>query len=107
MSVNQLPVRTELEKAADCLRTLGHPARLEICLLIDADQYNVGQIAERCAIPSHVASEHLRLMERCGLLHRSRVGRESFYRIAEPRLRDILNCIGNRLETSRKRRNKR
>jgi ArsR family transcriptional regulator, zinc-responsive transcriptional repressor len=106
MSVDQLPTRSALEKAADCLRTLGHPARLEMCLLIDAGQYNVGQIAEACGIPSHVASEHLRLMERCGLLHRNRVGRETFYRIAEPSLRDILSCIGRRFGPSAKRRKK-
>ena len=106
MPVNQLPPRSALEKAADCLRTLGHPARLEMCLLIDAGEYNVGQLADSCRIPSHVASEHLRLMERCGLPYRNGVGRETFYRIVEPGLRGILGCIVNRYGQSEKRRKK-
>jgi DNA-binding transcriptional ArsR family regulator len=106
MPAEQLPTRGALEKAADCLRTVGHPARLKMLLLMDADEYNVGQLAASCGISSHVASEHLRLMERCGLLRRNRVGREAFYRIAEPGLRGILSCIIHRYGQSEKRRKK-
>lgn len=75
--------------------------------LLDAGEYNVGQLAELCGISSHLASEHLRLMERCGLLHRNRVGKETFYGIAEPGLRDLMSCIVSRYGDSGKRRRKR
>ena len=41
-------------------------------------RYTVGELAEACGIPSHVASEHLRLMQQCGLLAAEREGRKKF-----------------------------
>jgi hypothetical protein len=68
-------------------------------LLLDRGEhgeYNVGQLAASCGVSSHLASEHLRLMERCGLLGRSRIGKETFYHITEPGLHAILGCIVSR-----------
>ena len=57
-----------LNDAAECLRTLAHPHRLRMVQLLLQGRYKVGELAEACGIPSHMASEHLRLMQRCGLL---------------------------------------
>lgn len=54
-----------LEQAAECLKTLAHPHRLRIIQMLLQGQYTVGELAEACGIPSHMASEHLRLMQRC------------------------------------------
>jgi DNA-binding transcriptional ArsR family regulator len=40
-----------------------------------------------------MASEHLRLMQRCGFLTSVKEGRKVFYRVAEPHLKDILGCV--------------
>ncbi|MFM8577381.1 MAG: ArsR/SmtB family transcription factor [Planctomycetaceae bacterium] len=94
------PVRlTELDRlsqAAECLRTLAHPHRLRIVQMLLHGRYTVGELAESCGIPSPMASEHLRLMQRCGLLSSSREGRRIFYRIAEPHLASIMRCIESR-----------
>lgn len=82
-----------LSEAAECLRTLAHPHRLRMVQMLLAGRYRVGQLAEACEIPSHMASGHLRLLQRCGLLSQERVGREVFYRVAQPCLRSILACI--------------
>ncbi len=49
-----------LAEAAECLRTLAHPHRLRIVQMLLRDDYTVGELAEACEIPSHMASEHLR-----------------------------------------------
>ena len=85
-----------LAEAAECLRTLAHPHRLRIVQMLLEGRYTVGELAEACGIPSHMASEHLRLMERCGFLKHKRDGRFIYYTVAEPHLRDILRCIENR-----------
>jgi len=59
-------------------------------------RYTVGELAEACGIPSHMASEHLRLMQRCGFLTMERDGRRVFYTIAEPHLAGIMACIESR-----------
>jgi DNA-binding transcriptional ArsR family regulator len=85
-----------LARAAECLRTLTHPHRLRMVELLLAGRYPVGQLAEACAIPSHVASGHLRLMQRCGLLRQERDGRNVYYRVAESCFADILACVRKR-----------
>jgi DNA-binding transcriptional ArsR family regulator len=85
-----------LAEAAECLKILAHPHRLRMVQMLLRDRYTVGKLAESCAIASHMASEHLRLMERCGLLSAEREGRKRFYRIAEPHLADIMACVEGR-----------
>jgi DNA-binding transcriptional ArsR family regulator len=82
-----------LEQAAECLRTLAHPHRLRILQMLLRGRYTVGELAESCEIPSHMASEHLRLMQRCGLLTNEKEGRKAYYQIAEPHLENIMACI--------------
>src|SRR6187402_3279680 len=80
-----------LEQAAECLRTLAHPHRLRMVQMLLAGRYTVGELAEACEIPSHMASEHLRLMQRSGFLACEKEGRYAYYTIAEPHLGDIMN----------------
>ena len=83
-------------QAAECLKTLAHPVRLRMVQLLLHGRYTVGELAEDCGIPDNVASEHLRLMQRCGFLNSERDGRRVFYQVAEPHLENIMECIENR-----------
>ena len=65
-----------LEQAAECLKTLAHPHRLRMVQMLLRGRYTVGELAEACGIPSHMASEHLRLMQRCGFLTSEKDGRQ-------------------------------
>jgi DNA-binding transcriptional ArsR family regulator len=85
-----------LQHAAECLKTLAHPHRLRMVQMLLSATYTVGELAEACDIPSPMASGHLRLMERCGFLKHERDGRKIFYRVAEPHLKDLLNCVERR-----------
>jgi len=91
--VQKLTSLENLGKAAECLRTLAHPHRLRIVQMLLAGRYTVGELAEACEIPSHMASEHLRLMQRCGFLDMEKEGRRVYYTIAEPHLANIMACI--------------
>ena len=91
-----------LGQAAECLRTLSHPHRLRMVQMILAGDHTVGELAAGCAIPSHMASEHLRLMKHCGLLTSRREGRRTYYQIADPHLRSIMSCIEARFGSSGK-----
>jgi DNA-binding transcriptional ArsR family regulator len=85
-----------LAEAAECLRTLAHPCRLRIVQLLLAGEHTVGELAAECGTPSNVASEHLRLMQRCGFLTSRREGRNVYYHVAEPHLKDIMRCVERR-----------
>ncbi len=83
----------KLGEAAECLRTLAHPHRLRIVQMLLQGRYSVGELAEACGIPSHMASEHLRLMQRCAFLKSEKEGRTTYYQVVEPHLEQIMLCI--------------
>lgn len=87
-----------LEKAAECLRVLAHAHRLRMVQMLLQGRYAVGELAEACEIPSHMASEHLRLLQRCGFLQANREGRQVFYQVTESHLSQILQCIESRFD---------
>jgi len=88
-----------LGQAAECLRTLAHPHRLRIVQMLLQGDFMVGELAEACEIPSHMASEHLRLMQRCGLLTSEKDGRRRYYQVAEDHLASIMECVEARFGT--------
>jgi hypothetical protein len=47
-------------------------------MLLGRSRYTVGELAEACEVPSHMASEHLRLMQRCGFLNCEKEGRFAY-----------------------------
>lgn len=94
--VPQLDI-TALTHAAECLRILAHPNRLQIVqMLLTGKKYSVNEIAEACELAQPTTSDHLRLMQRCGFLASERDGRTVYYSIVEPHLKDIMNCIRKR-----------
>ena len=95
---------TDLEalgQAAECLRVLAHPHRLRIVQMLLQQDFTVGELAEACGIPSPMASEHLRLMQRCGFLISEKEGRKRFYHVTEDHLANILECIESRFGVSK------
>jgi ArsR family transcriptional regulator, zinc-responsive transcriptional repressor len=86
----------DFAEAAECLKTLAHPVRLRMVQLLLHGRYTVGEIAEDCEVPDNVASENLRLLQRCGFLNSEREGRKVYYQIVEPHLAGLMNCIEGR-----------
>jgi DNA-binding transcriptional ArsR family regulator len=94
---------TELDalgQAAECLRTLAHPHRLRMVQMLLQGDYTVSELAESCELPTAMASEHLRLMQRCGFLTSEKEGRKVYYRVIEPHLKSILKCVEERFGVS-------
>jgi DNA-binding transcriptional ArsR family regulator len=85
-----------LGQAAECLRALAHPHRLRMIQMLLQAEFPVAALARACEIPPAMASEHLRLMQRCGFLAAERRSRQVFYRVSEPHLASILACIEHR-----------
>src|SRR5262245_8889214 len=82
-----------LQQAAEYLRTLAHPHRMLIVQMLLQGRYTVGELAKECVIPSQGASDHLRLMQRSGLLTSEKDGRKTYYQVAGSLLRNIMACV--------------
>ena len=85
-----------LQQAAECLGVLAHPHRLRIIQMLLAGEHTVGELAEACDIAHYMASEHLRLMQRCGFLKVEKDGRRRYYSVVEPHLKKIMACVESR-----------
>ncbi len=82
------------ERAAEVFRVLAHPARLQIVERLDLrEPRTVGDLADELGLAHAACSQHLNLMRVHGLVERVKSGRESLYRVADPRAIVILNCI--------------
>ncbi len=90
---NPLLDSRHLEKASDCLRTIAHPVRLRMVQLLMRGRYNVGELAKSCGVQNHMASEHLRLMQRAGLLMSRREGRMIYYSIRQKSLVGLMERV--------------
>lgn len=83
-----------VETAATMLKCIGHPVRLMIIELLDRfDELNVTAIYETLGIEQAVASQHLNLMRDKGILASRRDGVNVFYRIDDPRVPRVIDCI--------------
>jgi DNA-binding transcriptional ArsR family regulator len=88
-----------LGQAAECLRVLAHPHRLRMVQMLLQGDHTVTELAEACNLPTAMASEHLRLMQRCGFLSSEKDGRKVYYHVVEPHLKYILKCIEDRFDS--------
>ncbi len=84
------------EEAAECLRVLSHPHRLQIIHLLLIKDHSVGEIAGACRILQNVASEHLILMKNKGFIKSYKEGRKVYYTILDPALSSIISCVKQR-----------
>ncbi len=83
-----------IQAAAAMLKCIGHPLRLRIIELLDrTGEQNVTTIYETLGIEQAVASQHLNLMRDKGILARRRDGVNVYYRIDDPRVTQVIDCI--------------
>ncbi len=76
------------------LKCIGHPVRLQIIELLDrGGEQNVTAIYETLGIEQAVASQHLSLMRDKGVLASRRDGLNVYYRIVDPRITHVIDCI--------------
>ena len=100
-SLDLLPLNV-LEGAAECLKIMAHPVRLRMVDLLMQGDYRVQDISEICSVQPHQACEHLRLMKGCGLLTSERRGREVYYKILNPQLPSLIECIRSNCGVTKK-----
>lgn len=83
-----------LEFASAMLKLLGHPVRLRIVELLEAQEcLSVSQIVAELNEPQPTISQHLNALKLRGLLSSQRRDGQVFYRIAHPQIANLLDCI--------------
>ncbi len=89
-----------VQAAALMLKCIGHPVRLQIIDLLDrSGELNVTTVHETLGIEQAVASQHLNLMRDKGILESRRDGVNVYYRIVDPRITHVIDCIHDHCNT--------
>ncbi|MDP8971248.1 MAG: metalloregulator ArsR/SmtB family transcription factor [Actinomycetota bacterium] len=93
-SAAQLPAGQQLEAAARYFRALGDPTRLRILGLLFEGERSVSELAQQMGASQSRISNHLACLRWCRFVETRRQGRKVFYRLVDPRLRELLRLGG-------------
>jgi DNA-binding transcriptional ArsR family regulator len=80
-------------EVSEILKAIANPHRLLImCKLID-DEVSVGALAEELGVRDAVASQHLSILRRSGIVATRREGQTIYYKIADKRVRSLIETL--------------
>jgi DNA-binding transcriptional ArsR family regulator len=88
---------SEPELLARFFRVLGNPTRVRLMhLLLEAPrgECTVGELVAAVSAPQSRVSTHLGCLRWCGLVQTRRAGKQVYYRVADPRVREVLTLGG-------------
>jgi ArsR family transcriptional regulator len=85
--------RPRAKYLADVLKALAHPARLRIVAALCEGEESVIGLAGRLGMPQAIVSQQLRILRMSGLVAAERSGGFARYRLAQPRLRQLVKCL--------------
>ena len=81
------------EAACELLKSLASPVRLKILCQLSIGELPVGELAERLGVRETLASQHLALLRKDGLVKARREGRSIFYAIASPAAARVIETL--------------
>ncbi len=93
MTASPVEARPKAAYLAEVLKALAHPARLRIVAALCAGEESVGALAARLDLPQAIVSQQLRILRMSGLVAVERGGGFARYRLAQPRLRQLVDCL--------------
>jgi len=79
-----------VELVAKYFRALGDPTRLRLLEILDQGEASVGELADRLGLPQPQVSKHLACLRWCGFVVTRREHRTVHYRVADPRVSEVL-----------------
>jgi|ERR1022692_2092273 DNA-binding transcriptional ArsR family regulator len=96
------PVKVDfvnLKKAAMILRALNHKLRQQIIKLLDENKkLTVTEIYVQLRLEQSVASQHLAILRRVGIVKTERDGKFIYYTISDERIAHIMKCVNTLID---------
>lgn len=82
-----------LARASRVIRVVGHPLRLRLLELLEGEERNVTELVQASGVGQAMVSQQLKILRAEGVVGDRRDGTRVFYRITEPKVSKILDCI--------------
>jgi len=83
-----------MERRRDVFQAIADPTRREIIDLLAQQSMNLNAIAEHFNVTRPAISNHIRILNECGIVSIDQIGRERFCRIEAKQLRQVSDWIG-------------
>jgi len=87
-------IHDNLQSAAFLARSLSDGNRLRILLLVSSGRKSVSAIVEELNLSQHLVSHHLKELKRSLLVKVEREGPFIYYELADARILDVINILG-------------
>ena len=84
----------------EVFQALSHPVRLEICQLLMARQFSVGELCETLQLRQYVVSQQLALLRKAEIVDTKRKARSIIYSLSNDKVRRILRVSSANLVIS-------
>lgn len=84
-----------LTRTAGIIKLLGHRERLMILETLGGGERTVSELCRACGLGQAICSQHLRRLRALDVVSCRKDGQNVHYRIIEPRVRRILDCIAD------------
>jgi DNA-binding transcriptional ArsR family regulator len=91
-----LPLYHDIERAdraADLLKAVAHPVRIRLAALLCERSHSVTDLANTLELKQAIVSQQLSILRRSRLVAATRVGGLAIYRVVEPHLADMIQCL--------------
>jgi DNA-binding transcriptional ArsR family regulator len=86
-------------RAADVLKAVAHPIRLQIVELLEDGELCVGSIADALGDKQAIISQQLNIMKSRGIVATRREGAKVFYHIEDTKVIKVLSCVYDHCRT--------
>lgn len=83
----------QLERAADILKAVAHPVRLQIIDALEGGEKSVSELCRRLGAQQPYTSQQLNFMKNKGILSSRRSGNQVYYAIANLNVVKIIHCV--------------
>lgn len=85
--------KEEAQKAAEVMKAVAHPLRLQIVSLLCQRDERVNDLVDKLGAPQTTISQQLRILRMSGLVEVNRKEGVGRYTLSEPRLKELLRCV--------------
>lgn len=83
-----------METRRDVFQAIADPTRREIIDMLAKQAMNLNAIAEHFDITRPAISNHIRILNECGIVSIEQIGRERFCKIEPKQLRQVSDWVG-------------
>ena len=84
---------SDMNRAAEVLKCLGHPMRIEIVALLGGREMNVRDLEKRLDIQQSIVSQQLGILKAKKIVVPRREGNSVYYSLADKNILRLLQCM--------------